>query len=519
MMCRACCLAAIVIAVLNAGPITDVLAARPGGGQGFGGGSSESGGSGDDGSDSDGDGGAGILLLIELIRLAARLTWRYPAVMWPIWGVVAVGLLLRQRSQSQLVDPNWTWESFRHSAIDKTAGRTPSRPRAVLERLRDLDPDFSLVLFEDFVQALYARAHEARGRQRIDDLGAYLSGDARRSLSSLASTLTAVEGIVVGAIRYEHVRGLHDEALPDSPIVVEMEIEANYTERTGTGDAPAAYWVTERWTLRRSRSARSRPPLRVRSFGCPGCGAPLRARDTGVCAHCGIAIDPSEFDWIVERVRSVERRPTPPALTGTVAEAGTDFETIVDPQAAVRLEELATRDAGFTWATFEARVRHIFGELQIAWTDRDLRRARPYLSDQLAATWRYWFDAYQRAGLRNVSDGARVTALTLARVVSDRHYDALTVRLFATGLDYTVDGANQIRTGSRDTPRSYTEYWTLIRGRSTAGPARATATCPRCGAPLAVTMAGHCEHCEAHITAGEFDWVLSRVEQDESYQG
>jgi hypothetical protein len=32
-------------------------------------------------------------------------------------------------------------------------------------------------------------------------------------------------------------------------------------------------------------------------------------------------------------------------------------------------------------------------------------------------------------------------------------------------------------------------------------------------------MAGHCEHCEAHITAGEFDWVLSRVEQDESYQG
>jgi hypothetical protein len=32
-------------------------------------------------------------------------------------------------------------------------------------------------------------------------------------------------------------------------------------------------------------------------------------------------------------------------------------------------------------------------------------------------------------------------------------------------------------------------------------------------------MAGACEHCGAHVTAGEFDWVLSKIEQDDTYRG
>jgi hypothetical protein len=32
-------------------------------------------------------------------------------------------------------------------------------------------------------------------------------------------------------------------------------------------------------------------------------------------------------------------------------------------------------------------------------------------------------------------------------------------------------------------------------------------------------MGGNCEYCDAHVTAGEFDWVLSKIEQDEAYTG
>lgn len=32
-------------------------------------------------------------------------------------------------------------------------------------------------------------------------------------------------------------------------------------------------------------------------------------------------------------------------------------------------------------------------------------------------------------------------------------------------------------------------------------------------------MTGSREHCGSHLTRGEFDWVLSKIEQDEDYVG
>ena len=227
----------------------------------------------------------------------------------------------------------------------------------------------------------------------------------------------------------------------------------------------------------------------------------------------------ARIDWLVDAVLPLQRRRTAPALTADTVEAGTWLDTIVDPAARDRRAELEARDPQFSWAAFDARVRHIFAELQPAWSLPDLAQARPYLSDNLFQTWRYWIDAYRRAGLRNVSEGARVTGMRLARVTSDLYFDAITVRLRATGLDYTVDTSGHKVAGSRDEPRDYSEYWTLLRGRGTSGAPRTDKSCPRCGAPLAVNMAGSCESCTAHVSSGEFDWVLSRVEQDEAYQG
>ena len=106
----------------------------------------------------------------------------------------------------------------------------------------------------------------------------------------------------------------------------------------------------------------------------------------------------------------------------------------------------------------------------------------------------------------------------MSDVRSDVHYDAITVRLFASGLDYTLDEHGRVVSGSKHRERAYSEYWTLIRGASVRGAPRLTRECPSCGAPLEVNMAGSCTHCQAKITSGEFDWVLSRIEQDEAYR-
>ena len=43
--------------------------------------------------------------------------------------------------------------------------------------------------------------------------------------------------------------------------------------------------------------------------------------------------------------------------------------------------------------------------------------------------------------------------------------------------------------------------------------------CPNCGAELKVEMSGQCAYCQVKVTTGRFDWVLSKIEQDDSYSG
>ena len=116
---------------------------------------------------------------------------------------------------------------------------------------------------------------------------------------------------------------------------------------------------------------------------------------------------------------------------------------------------------------------------------------RPYVSAGLLQHLDYWVTAYRSQGLRNEVKGATLERSELVRVVRDAHYDSLTLRVWACGKDFTVRvDTEEVVGGSRREDRRYTEYWTLIRGAKVRG---------------------------ALVTAGDFDWILSRIEQDESY--
>ena len=164
-------------------------------------------------------------------------------------------------------------------------------------------------------------------------------------------------------------------------------------------------------------------------------------------------------------------------------------------------------------------MAHVFGELQVAWSGRDPLKIRPYVSDNLFQTMLYWIDLYVASRCRNVTENARIMRVDLASVTSDKHYDAVTVRLFATSIDYTISDDGKLLSGHRSRPRTYSEYWTWIRGTARRGQSRGDTVCPNCGAALRIGMAGTCEYCRIKVTAGEFDWVLSRIEQDDSYTG
>jgi hypothetical protein len=421
--------------------------------------------------------------------------------------------VLVMRHQTGLHGPEWE-SGILDESPRKRREREQTYPSltAAIGALRSRDPEFSFVLFEDFAYALYAEAHTARGERRLDSLAPYLTPPARAALQVLSAR--PVRTVIVGSMRVERVtigRG-------DRPTEVVAVFESNYAEIEPDG-AEQAYYAAERWTFARPVDVKSRPPERARVIDCPSCGAPLDKIVGGKCGYCAKVVDKGELDWTVVNITGISREARPPMLTGTTEEVGTSDPTITADDVQERWAALTARDRALDWALFTARIELVFKSFHEAWAKQEPLRVRPYLSDNLFQTQLYWIDAYRRQKLRNLTDGARIVTIHLCRVMTDAHYDAITVRVFATGLDYTVNEAGEVVGGTKERERAYSEYWTLIRGASRTGAPRTTPECPSCGAGLDVNMAGSCNFCSAKVTAGEFDWVLSRIEQDEVYSG
>jgi predicted lipid-binding transport protein (Tim44 family) len=507
------------------------LEARPGGGQGYSGGSSGRSSGSSSGSTSSGrsygssSSGSGASSGPSVpVSFDDPLVWigLGLSVAFVVGFVVFNGIAEAYRRKKAGDTSDWDSRPARPPRPEPRGDGTQWRtPKNALALVREADPEFSAVLFDDFAYGLYATAHRARhDRAALALLAPYLSPAVRESLQARPPVGAPVQSVVVGAMRVVGAR-----ANPPDPArrvhEVKVEIESNVTTAgaAATQSATADY-LKEVWVFSRRAQAHTRPWKGARTFGCPACGAPATEIGDGRCRACGQAMENGRFDWQVASAEVLASEPRPPALTGEVEERGTDLPTVTSPSLSTDWEALAAADSAVTDQAIAERLSEIFSSLHAAWAAQDLRPVRPYVSDALFQYLQYWVDAYQGQGLRNAVERARITRLETAKVTRDLHYDAVTLRVFATGFEVTTKASTgEVVGGSRRRERPYSEYWTLVRGAEVRGrPARAQA-CPGCGAALEINMAGSCAYCGVHVTAGEFDWVLSRIEQDDSYSG
>ncbi|HEX5270702.1 MAG TPA: TIM44-like domain-containing protein [Gemmataceae bacterium] len=479
--------------------------ARVGGGQSYSGGGGHGGGGGSGG----GGNGAGEVILWILWGLF-DLTVHYPAIGIPLDILVLsvfVGIVYWRSTRARPV-PSYS------SQEQHLPGRRQTAPaERALDALREHDPNFSTVLFQDFVYALYARVQEARGRKDLPTWSPYLSPKATEALGRRGGPgLRRVGGIIVAASRVVGVSN------PEGGTVVAVEFETNYTETYDSG-RETTWYARERWSFSRDAGVLSRPPETITALHCPKCGGALEQGADGACRHCGVKITGGRFDWYVTGVRLLTCEDKGPLLTRSVQEVGTDLPTIFHPRLAATRARFLAQNPDFDWDRLSRRIRHTFVELQAAWSERDWETARPYVSDALFQMLNYWITEYRRQHLRNVLEDVKVESLDLVKVSTDAYYDALTFRIFARMRDYTTDEQGKVVCGSPHSVRRFSEYWTFIRRRGAGEKTHGDKQCPNCGAPLKINMAGVCEYCRGKVTSGEFDWVLSRIEQDEAYQG
>lgn len=499
-MTRWTVLRSLVVAALLAVAATEAVA-RPGGGHSYSGGSS---------SRSSGSSGSSSWSSSSSSSSTGTSSGSWVGLLCILFGLILIFLIV--------------WHGPPSRSLLDVGGHGPgatldsgSRDR-VLDCVRQRDPDFSLVLFEDFACALYAESQRARHDPAARaGLASYWTPEELTALGKRAPEGGRVQAVVVGSLRpqraFEEAGRLHIEYWFETNLHLQLEPPLD-------GKSAMTQYVEEVWTFSRDATVKTRAWTGVRKLGCPRCGAPYRSTGDARCEACGEASGAGRFDWLVSSValRRVEAREH--SLTGTSEEVGIDAPTLFAPSVNARREELFRDDPALGPAAIEARLRLIFDTLQSAWAAQELRPLRPFVSARQYDSLQYWIEAYKEQGLRNLMERPRLFTLAFARVERDAHYDALTLRIWANGCDYTVEAkSGRVVGGSRIADRPYSEYWTLVRSAKSRGAPRLDLRCPGCGAPLEVNMAGLCEHCGVHLTSGEFDWVLSKIEQDEAYQG
>ncbi|HEY2783143.1 MAG TPA: TIM44-like domain-containing protein [Steroidobacteraceae bacterium] len=263
----------------------------------------------------------------------------------------------------------------------------------------------------------------------------------------------------------------------------------------------------ERWTFGRGPAARSVVNGGVIASRCPACGAELRLALDGTCAHCKAGVTNGSVDWVVVDVQ-------PAAYVGYSADSSLGSAAASIPEG---VAALTAADKDFSMGVFEGRVKTAFLALQDAWCKQNLDAGRAFMSPGAYYTWSAQLETMAAEGRRNVMENLSVRAIEPVRIVHGKVFDDLTVRISAASADFEIDKDNKIVFGDRNV-RPFMEDWTFQRsvGVATSNkPGTLENTCPSCGAPVSLTQIGECRYCKAAVTSGKFDWVVSRIDQED----
>src|SRR5215472_7252373 len=245
------------------------------------------------------------------------------------------------------------------------------------------------------------------------------------------------------------------------------------------------------WTFQRAAGAKTIVSGGVTASKCPNCGGLLKLNDDGTCNYCGADISSGRYDWVVTRIDQDWFRGVTTAAAFGAAE--------MDPptgMAAIRAED----------PSFDPEAFH---------------GSRAFMSPGLYLGWSSQVQQLIELHKKNVLERLRVDGVDFVKVVHGQAFDDVTVRVAATCADFEVDERNgRVIFGSK-TPSQFVEYWTFQRsvGTQTTGRSILDKVCPNCGAPLEINQVGECRYCNAAVTSGRFDWVLSRIEQEDDYAG
>jgi predicted lipid-binding transport protein (Tim44 family) len=241
----------------------------------------------------------------------------------------------------------------------------------------------------------------------------------------------------------------------------------------------------------------------------PGAYTPPGAVPSAVPAAAG-GYDDTHPVGVPERFRGE----TLPGTDASAADAGGAASV------AAGLDGIKAHDPAFDESAFISDVERSFFVVQEAWSERKPEMSRRVMADGLWQQHKVQIDQYTAQHRRNLLDSLAIGNANLVAAHTDQSYDTVTVRILAASADYDVaDQSGKVVRGNRDV-QQWTEDWVFQRSSEATtktGAGTMNQHCPNCGAPLDVDLAGVCSYCKAPIMSGKYDWVLTRIDQVQTW--
>jgi predicted lipid-binding transport protein (Tim44 family) len=128
------------------------------------------------------------------------------------------------------------------------------------------------------------------------------------------------------------------------------------------------------------------------------------------------------------------------------------------------LRQIKSMDPLFGEDKFKDQAMDIFFKIQGAWADRDMSTVKHLLTGEMFGLLQEDADKMRKEGQINKLENIAVREVNLTEAWQESGQDYLTIRLYATLLDYTVDErSGDIVSGSKIEPVKFEEYWTFTR--------------------------------------------------------
>ena len=412
----------------------------------------------------------------------------------------------------------------RHPAVHDDFQPAPVRTgpdpavMSAVAAIEQADPAFEPETFLQRAEMAFLLVNRAYQDRNVHAARAFMSPELWQSWSHAVETFIARHQRPV--LENLNVRGMQVPFVAHAADCDTIQVHLDYVAAPQLVDENTSQLVSgdhddrrlgELWTFQRAAGAKTVVTGGVTASKCPNCGALLKLNPDGRCSYCGADITSGRYDWVTTRIDQDWFRGASTAAAFGAAE--------LDPRTG--LATIKTADPHFDPQVFRGRVQQAFMALQQAWQDRDLHASRPFMSPGLYLGWSSQVQQLIDLHKKNVLDGLHVDAVDVVKVVHGHAFDDVTVRIAATCADYEVDERNgKVIFGSK-TQSQFVEYWTFQRSVATQTTDRSILdkVCPNCGAPLEINQVGECRYCNAAVTSGRFDWVLSRIEQEDEYAG